>query len=498
MSNLNSNDAQREFLDTLGSEPETDAGSTRRLSLPSIVPVIKRGPAGANAAGSTGAPGATDTGDGATEQPLEGSDAEAYAALKAKRAERRRKKLVRRGIIVGVAVAIVAAGAIAINVLSHKPEQVAEPVTEMAMEGTFSTTVDAKGTLQPLSSTVVTPEIDGQIESVNVVAGQGVKAGDVLMTIKNPDLDRAVAEAERGLRQARADLAAAQQGLRNAQNAPAEPGEDGGQSGQELVASAQQGVNAAQAALETAQAAYDDAVAKAALRTVKAPAAGSIVALNAQVGADLGQLGGGSGGTGTPSGPLMQIADLSKMKVTIQVSEEDIASVAVDQTATITCPAFADVALTGRVTGIASIASNDPSVMSYDGSTSPTFAVDILIDAPDARLKPGMTAQVTLTTQQIDNVVMVPTAALMSDDGQSYYVDIEVDAESHETRRVDVTVYAQNDDFAVIGRMKDAPADSNPDMADAPIGGDDVLVVAGGMPSGEGDGMASGGGMVVL
>ncbi len=158
------------------------------------------------------------------------------------------------------------------------------------------------------------------------------------------------------------------------------------------VSSAQQAVNAAQAAVESAQAAYDDdAVAKAALRTVKAPAAGSVVALNAQVGTDLSDNMGGSGATG----PLMQIADLSKMKVTIQVDEQDIASVAVDQTATITCPAFADLVLTGRVTAIASIASTDSSSMSYDGMGSPTFAVDILIDAPDARLKPGMTAEVS-------------------------------------------------------------------------------------------------------
>lgn len=51
----------------------------------------------------------------------------------------------------------------------------------------------------------------------------------------------------------------------------------------------------------------------------------------------------------------------------------------------------------------------DTSTPSYDMGGSPTFAVDILIDAPDARLKPGMTAEVSLTTQQLDNV-MLPLA----------------------------------------------------------------------------------------
>ena len=195
----------------------------------------------------------------------------------------------------------------------------------------------------------------------------------------------------------------------------------------------------------------------------------------------------------------MQLADLSKMKVTIQVDEQDIASVAVDQTATITCPAFTDLTLTGRVTAIASIASGDTSTMSYDMGGSPTFAVDILIDAPDARLKPGMTAEVSLTTQQLDNVVMVPVTALLTDDGQSYYVNVETDPETHAMERLDVDVIAKNDDFAVIGKPADAPADQNPDMPESPLSDGDVLVIAGGsMPEVMADGVESGGGMAVL
>ena len=94
-----------EFLDTLGDAPQ----ATRKLKLPEVIPVIRRGP-GADADGA-GEPAANADCDGAGEaeaMPLEGSDAEAYAALKAKRAERRRKKLMRRGIAIGVVVAVVA------------------------------------------------------------------------------------------------------------------------------------------------------------------------------------------------------------------------------------------------------------------------------------------------------------------------------------------------------------------------------------------------------
>lgn len=481
-----------EFLDTLGDTPQ----ATRKLKLPEVIPVIRRGPgAGANGAGEPAANADCDGAGEAEATPLEGSDAEAYAALKAKRAERRRKKLVRRGIAIGVVVAVVAGGAIAINALNKEPEQMMEAVTDFAVQGDFETAIDAKGTLQPLSATVITPEVSGQIESVNVVAGQAVNAGDVLMTIKNPELDRAVAEADRALRQARADLAAAQQALAEAQRLASQPTGDPMSGPAVDVAGAQQAVNAAQVAVESAQAAYGDATAKAALRTVKAPAAGSIVAMNAQVGADLADSMGASGA----GGPLMQIADLSKMKVTIQVEEKDIASVAVDQTATITCPAFPDLTMTGRVTAIASIASGDGAQMSYDGmGGSPTFAVDIMIDAPDARLKPGMTAEVSLITQKLENVVMVPITALLTDDGQNYYVNLESDPETHAMKRLDVRVVAQNDDYAVVGKPADAPAEQNADMPESPLSDSDVLVIAGGMmPEDEMAGGGASGGMEV-
>lgn len=474
------------FVRTLGDAPERYTGGPDVPTIPQGN-ASGQGTAGAWAADECGNAGMTEAG------ALTGSDAEAYAALKAKRAERRRKKLVRRGVIAGIAAVVVIGGIAAFNMATAKPEEPMEPVTDMATQGTFTTQVDAKGTLQPISSTIITPEVDGQIESVNVVAGQTVKAGDVLMTIKNPDLDRAVADADRALRQAKADLGAAQQALAETKRLAAVPVNEPGTAGVDTTA-AQQGVNSAQVALETAQAAYNDAVAKAALRTVRAPADGSVVALNAQVGQDLAR----GAGDGSNTGPLMQLADLSKMKVTIQVDEEDIATVAVDQTATITCPAFEDISLTGRVTAIASIASSGDAAMSYDGGSSPTFAVDILIEAPDARLKPGMTAEVSLITQQLDDVIMVPTAALLTDDGQTYYVQIETNAETHESKPREVQIVAKNDEFAVVGRPADASSEVHPDMPSSPIDPSDVLVIAGGMMPESDGGTATGGGMAVM
>ena len=128
------------------------------------------------------------------------SDDEAYAKLKAKRAERRHKKLIRRGIASGIVGGIILIAIIASIVLNSQPQSAGGPVTDMAMEGTFTTTVEAKGQLKPISASVVSPSVDGTVAQINVQSGQSVNEGDVLMTIKNDELDNAVAVRSRPLR----------------------------------------------------------------------------------------------------------------------------------------------------------------------------------------------------------------------------------------------------------------------------------------------------------
>lgn len=380
------------------------------------------------------------------------SDEEAYAKLKAKRAERRRKKLIRRGIAVGVVVAIALIAIIATLVINAQPAGANGPVTDMVTEGTFTTTVEAKGQLKPISASVVSPSVDGTVASIDVQAGQTVNEGDVLMTIKNDELDRNVAEAQRAVAAAQEDLANAQKAAAAAQADPATDATAGAAagaaSGDTTDTSA---ISGAQRNLASAQATLDQANAKAAERTVTAPSSGSIVELNAKVGATV--TGGMIMGEGDTSGgkQCMQIADLSKMKVTVQVGEKDIAKIAVGQSADVTYPAFPDIVSQGTVTAIASVANTDSS---YGGGGSVTFNVDILIESPDARLKPGMTAEVSVVTEKLDDVVMVPTMALMTEDGENYYVNLATDSEGKETRRVKVTVVTQNDNEAVVGKTQ--------------------------------------------
>lgn len=404
------------------------------------------------------------------------SDEEAYAKLKAKRAERRRKKLIRRGIAVGVVVAIALIAIIATLVINAQPAGTNGPVTDMVTEGTFTTTVEAKGQLKPISASVVSPSVDGTVEKINVQAGQSVNEGDVLMTIKNDALDSAVSEAQRAVAAAQEDLNNAKVALAAAQAAPTTDSD--GSTGPSDASTNANAVSTAQRNLASAQAALEQATAKAAERTVKAPSSGSIVELNAKVGATV--TGGMIMGESDTSGgkQCMQIADLSKMKVTVQVGEKDIAKIAVGQSANVTYPAIPDIVSQGTVTAIASVANSD----SGSGSGgSVTFNVDILIEAPDSRLKPGMTAEVSVVTEKLDDVVMVPTMALMTEDGEHYYVNLATDSEGKKARRVKVTVVTQNDNEAVVGKTQikrdDQGNEINPGVPTTKLRDGDTLVM---------------------
>jgi len=423
------------------------------------------------------------------------SDEEAYAKLKAKRAERRRKKLIRRGIAAGVVVAIALIVIIATLVINAQPAGTNGPVTDMVTEGTFTTTVEAKGQLKPISASVVSPSVDGTVEKINVQAGQSVNEGDVLMTIKNDALDSAVSEAQRAVAAAQEDLNNAKVALAAAQAAPTTDS-DGSTGPSDANANAN-AVSTAQRNLASAQATLEQATAKAAERTVKAPSSGSIVELNAKVGATL--TGGMIMGESDTSGgkQCMQIADLSKMKVTVQVGEKDIAKIAVGQSANVTYPAFPDIVSQGTVTAIASVATSD---FSSGSAGSVTFNVDILIEAPDSRLKPGMTAEVSVVTEKLDDVVTVPTMALMTEDGEHYYVNLVTDSEGKKTRRVKVTVVAQNDNEAVVGKTQvkrdDQGNEINPNVPVTKLRDGDTLVTDTGADATADDGYSADSGSI--
>jgi HlyD family secretion protein len=199
--------------------------------------------------------------------------------------------------------------------------------------------------------------------------------------------------------------------------------------------------------------------------------------MSAQNGAAYGSVTGASAKSApaTSNEPLIQISDLSKMKVTVQVNEVDISSISVGQQAKATFSAIPGLELGAVVERIASVSTGSGST---DGSMGGvvTYAVDLVIPEPDAKLKPGMTATVNITTQSVPNALIVPTAAIGDGTGEAgaKSVTVVTDVDKGEMHEVPVEVIEQNtSEAAVKGDLHD---------------GDLVLLSAGGVGSSAGAG----------
>lgn len=388
--------------------------------------------------------------------PLPGENAEedeetrnAMASLLAHRKKRRR-----RNIVIGIVAACAVLGVLVWTVTSQQtassPEEPALQTTPV-MRGEFKDEVKASGNVQPMSSVVVTPEVDGIISEVFVSEGDYVEAGTTLLTIRNDSLDKAVREADIQLRSAKTQLSSAKENYNTAYKAYYAD-----QTDLATVNSAADAVDSAQLALETAQSAYDDAVATADKRTVTAPASGTIVVMNAVEGAAVGS-GAGAGAAATvssgASGALITIGDLSQMTVSVQVNEMDISKVSVGQAARATFSALPNVELDATVTRIATVSSADASsALSGYGGNVVTYAVDLLIPNPDPSLKPGMTASVTISSTDIPDALMLPLSAVDGEGDQAMVsvVTGQDDSGFPTTEARHVTVLASNGTMAAV------------------------------------------------
>jgi len=417
---------------------------------------------------------------------LDPEEREAFEQLKRMRAERRRKKLIRRGIVIGIIVALVVGFFVFRAATANKPDDSIQVVTAPAYTGPFTTEVTGSGSIKPSSSYVVQPQIDGTIDSVNVVAGQTVKAGDVLFTIKNDDLDRAINEAGRGVRTAKQGVDEANQGVKQAKQAVsaaeetvnkaqnllnANPGNtdlqaalEGAQaelkSARNALTEAQRAPESAQISLEAANDAYSQATERAEQRTVKSPIDGTIVELNAQPGATVGQTVASAGTQGT--GSLCLVANLSQMNVTLKISEVDINKLSLDQTANVSFSAVPDLTLSATVKSIASTSSgNDASGNGYGGGGGATYAVELVIPTPDPRLKPGMTADVSIITNSIDSALVVPSAAVTDFGDGIGVVYVEDDEKAHTAHTVHVEILGDNGSETAVKPTEGAISDGD-------------------------------------
>jgi multidrug efflux pump subunit AcrA (membrane-fusion protein) len=122
---------------------------------------------------------------------------------------------------------------------------------------------------------------------------------------------------------------------------------------------------------------------------------------------------------------IYTISDPTQLWAIAEVKERDIASVKADQTATFTVLAYPQEKFEGKVVLIGNQVETG----------SRTLEVRITVDNADGRLKPGMFADVEITTTILDNVLLIPDSALQTD-GENQIVFVALDGNKFEKRVV--------------------------------------------------------------
>ena len=120
--------------------------------------------------------------------------------------------------------------------------------------------------------------------------------------------------------------------------------------------------------------------------------------------------------------PIAELPDVSTLRVSARVDEAERGRLAPHQTATVQLDAIPDRQFTGKLDQIGTIATMD---FTSGWPITKNFTLLISLDQGDPRLRPGMTAQITVIVDRIPNAVAIPVQASFQKSGQTvvYVVD---------------------------------------------------------------------------
>lgn len=128
-------------------------------------------------------------------------------------------------------------------------------------------------------------------------------------------------------------------------------------------------------------------------------------------------------GEGTP---VMQVADLSKMRVKLYLNELDVPKIKPGLKVEVKVDAVKDRKFEGRVEKVAPAAETSGQEIDFRSrSTVVRYVVEALIDNPDARLRPGMTARCRIIVSEKKGVLLLPLEAIGEDKDQKYVLLID-------------------------------------------------------------------------
>lgn len=279
-------------------------------------------------------------------------------------------------------------------------------------KGDIADLVEASGPINPVNTTEIGALVSGEILKIYVDYNSEVKKGDLMAVIDQTQILASLEEARASLSSAKESLASSTKAYDLAKL--------NYQRYQELYkkeyvskvaleeyelayVNAKSSLNAAKASVVRAQSNVDTAEKNLSNTRIVSPIDGVVLTRKVSEGQTI------TAGFSTPE--LFVVAqDLTKMQIEAKVSEADIVKIQPGQRASFTLDGYMGEKFEGKVRQVRTNYVDTSSSSNSSSSTSYTVIVDV--DNADLRLKPGMTATMTIYTQDKHDVLVVPNEAL--------------------------------------------------------------------------------------
>lgn len=272
--------------------------------------------------------------------------------------------------------------------------------------GSVISLVTATGTINPVVSVQVGAQVSGMIKSLHADFNSMVKAGDIVAVIdpepikaRRDQVASALEMSKANVAKAKSDLAQRKRELDRVKPLVAQQfvSQNDVDVATTNLEAAEAQVNVAIAQMKQAEATLNAAELDLKYTVIRSPVNGIVVARNVEVGQTI------AASFATPNLFLIAL-DLTKMQVDTNVSESDIGGITEGKEATFTVDAYPGYQFAGTIRQVRLAPINVQNVVTYN--------VVVSVENEDLRLKPGMTANVSIVVAQRDGVLKVPNAAL--------------------------------------------------------------------------------------
>lgn len=273
----------------------------------------------------------------------------------------------------------------------NAPFQVAYETAKVE-KATIGNSVTATGTIEAVTSVDVGTQVSGLIDKIYVDYNSTVKKGQVIAELDKTNLISELNSANSQLAAAKSDL-----NYQRANHTRMKALYDKGLVSSDEYETARLALQQAESALGTRQEAVAKARTNLGYATITSPIDGTVLSKSVEEGQTV------ASSYSTPT-LFTIVKDMTDMRVIANVDEADIGQVREGQRVTYTVDAYPNDTFEGTVTQVRNEATTDNNVVTYE--------VVISAPNPDLKLKPGLTANVTICTLEQEGILSVPTKAL--------------------------------------------------------------------------------------